>query len=73
MFHTLLFSFLLCSGMTIPEEDTEAGQTGKYCLVAIGRLQVCGDTNNLNTLIKWKERLCLCVFMYSMWTEHLCL
>lgn len=29
------------SGMTIPEEDTEAGQTGKYCLVAIGRLQVC--------------------------------
>lgn len=28
-------------GMTIPEEDTEAGQTGKYCLVAIGRLQVC--------------------------------
>lgn len=73
MFHTLLFSFLLCSGMTIPEEDTEAGQTGKYCLVAIGRLQVCGDTNNLNTLIKWKEWLCLCVFMYSMWTEHLSL
>lgn len=32
---------LLSSGMTIPEEDTEAGQTGKYCLVAIGRLQVC--------------------------------
>lgn len=57
--------------MTIPEEDTEAGQTGKYCLVAIGRLQVCGDTNNLNTLIKWKEWLCLCVFMYSIWTEHL--
>ncbi|RVE74999.1 hypothetical protein OJAV_G00027680 [Oryzias javanicus] len=28
------------AGMTIPEEDTEAGQTGKYCLVAIGRLQV---------------------------------
>lgn len=26
--------------MTIPEEDIEAGQTGKYCLVAIGRLQV---------------------------------
>ncbi|XP_058485073.1 aryl hydrocarbon receptor nuclear translocator 2 isoform X2 [Solea solea] len=28
------------AGMTIPDEDTEAGQTGKYCLVAIGRLQV---------------------------------
>ncbi|XP_057194339.1 aryl hydrocarbon receptor nuclear translocator 2 isoform X1 [Triplophysa rosa] len=28
------------AGMTIPDEDTEAGQTSKYCLVAIGRLQV---------------------------------
>nr|XP_005989658.1 PREDICTED: aryl hydrocarbon receptor nuclear translocator 2 isoform X2 [Latimeria chalumnae] len=28
------------AGMTIPEEDTEAGQGSKYCLVAIGRLQV---------------------------------
>ncbi|XP_072320867.1 aryl hydrocarbon receptor nuclear translocator 2 isoform X2 [Eucyclogobius newberryi] len=28
------------AGMTIPDEDTEAGQGGKYCLVAIGRLQV---------------------------------
>nr|XP_057934295.1 aryl hydrocarbon receptor nuclear translocator 2 isoform X2 [Doryrhamphus excisus] len=28
------------AGMTVPDEDTEAGQTGKYCLVAIGRLQV---------------------------------
>lgn len=27
-------------GMTIPDEDSEASQTGKYCLVAIGRLQV---------------------------------
>lgn len=27
--------------MNIPDEDSEAGQTGKYCLVAIGRLQVC--------------------------------
>ncbi|XP_019747955.1 ERBB receptor feedback inhibitor 1a [Hippocampus comes] len=26
--------------MTVPDEDTEAGQTGKYCLVAIGRLQI---------------------------------
>ncbi|KAJ8343961.1 hypothetical protein SKAU_G00312900 [Synaphobranchus kaupii] len=28
------------AGMTIPEEDKEAGQTSNYCLVAIGRLQV---------------------------------
>lgn len=34
------------SGMTIPDEDTEAGQTSKYCLVAIGRLQVCMPTLN---------------------------
>lgn len=32
--------------MTIPDEDSEASQTGKYCLVAIGRLQVCiGDVS----------------------------
>lgn len=37
------------SGMTIPDEDTEAGQTSKYCLVAIGRLQVC--VPNLNAQI----------------------
>lgn len=37
-FHSVwLVSF---SGMTIPEEDSESGQTSKYCLVAIGRLQV---------------------------------
>lgn len=40
-FHSLLMVSLL--GMTIPEEDSEAGQTSKYCLVAIGRLQVCGE------------------------------
>lgn len=26
--------------MTIPEEDADVGQGSKYCLVAIGRLQV---------------------------------
>lgn len=46
LFVSLLSLSLFSSGMTIPEEDTEAGQTGKYCLVAIGRLQV---------------RMCLCV------------
>ena len=30
----------LISGMTIPEEDADVGQGSKYCLVAIGRLQV---------------------------------
>uniref|UniRef100_A0A8C6L715 Aryl-hydrocarbon receptor nuclear translocator 2 n=1 Tax=Nothobranchius furzeri TaxID=105023 RepID=A0A8C6L715_NOTFU len=35
-----LIILTLLTGMTIPEEDSEAGQTGKYCLVAIGRLQV---------------------------------
>lgn len=30
----------LVSGMTVPEEDAEVGQGSKYCLVAIGRLQV---------------------------------
>uniref|UniRef100_A0A8C6LAP6 Aryl-hydrocarbon receptor nuclear translocator 2 n=1 Tax=Nothobranchius furzeri TaxID=105023 RepID=A0A8C6LAP6_NOTFU len=37
---SLLIILTLLTGMTIPEEDSEAGQTGKYCLVAIGRLQV---------------------------------
>lgn len=37
----LTCSLFLYAGMTIPDEDSEAGQTGKYCLVAIGRLQVC--------------------------------
>ena len=30
----------LIAGMTIPEEDADVGQGSKYCLVAIGRLQV---------------------------------
>lgn len=33
-------SAFLVSGMTIPEEDADVGQGSKYCLVAIGRLQV---------------------------------
>lgn len=37
----LTCSLFLYSGMTIPDEDSEASQTSKYCLVAIGRLQVC--------------------------------
>lgn len=37
-FHSVWLSSF--SGMTIPEDDSEAGQTSKYCLVAIGRLQV---------------------------------
>lgn len=39
------------SGMTIPEEDTESSQVSKYCLVAIGRLQVGLSTNNQNVLL----------------------
>ncbi|KAG7468117.1 hypothetical protein MATL_G00139360 [Megalops atlanticus] len=40
------------AGMTIPEEDSEAGQTSKYCLVAIGRLQVtsCPVSMDMNGL-----------------------
>uniref|UniRef100_A0A3Q0SNA8 Aryl-hydrocarbon receptor nuclear translocator 2 n=1 Tax=Amphilophus citrinellus TaxID=61819 RepID=A0A3Q0SNA8_AMPCI len=46
------------AGMTIPEEDTEAGQTGKYCLVAIGRLQVCVsmDMNGLSVPTEFLSR-----------------
>ncbi|GCB65277.1 hypothetical protein scyTo_0007682 [Scyliorhinus torazame] len=40
------------AGMTIPEEDSDGGQSSKFCLVAIGRLQVtsspvCMDMNGL--------------------------
>ncbi|KAJ8249322.1 hypothetical protein GJAV_G00233550 [Gymnothorax javanicus] len=40
------------AGMTIPEEDKEAGQTSSYCLVAIGRLQVtsCPASMDMNGL-----------------------
>lgn len=36
----LMMLACLISGMTIPEEDADVGQGSKYCLVAIGRLQV---------------------------------
>ncbi|XP_008403233.1 aryl hydrocarbon receptor nuclear translocator 2 isoform X2 [Poecilia reticulata] len=49
------------AGMTIPEEDSEAGQTGKYCLVAIGRLQVTSspvsmDMNGLSVPTEFLSR-----------------
>ncbi|XP_061592011.1 aryl hydrocarbon receptor nuclear translocator 2 isoform X1 [Cololabis saira] len=49
------------AGMTIPEEDTESGQTGKYCLVAIGRLQVTSspvsmDMNGLSVPTEFLSR-----------------
>ncbi|XP_040270080.1 aryl hydrocarbon receptor nuclear translocator 2 isoform X1 [Bufo bufo] len=36
------------AGMTIPEEDSEVGQGSKYCLVAIGRLQVTSSPGSLD-------------------------
>ncbi|TSK53829.1 Aryl hydrocarbon receptor nuclear translocator 2 [Bagarius yarrelli] len=49
------------AGMTIPEEDSEAGQTSKYCLVAIGRLQVTSspvsmDMNGLSVPTEFLSR-----------------
>ncbi|XP_054626157.1 aryl hydrocarbon receptor nuclear translocator 2 isoform X1 [Dunckerocampus dactyliophorus] len=49
------------AGMTVPDEDTEAGQTGKYCLVAIGRLQVTSspvsmDMNGLTVPTEFLSR-----------------
>lgn len=49
------------AGMTIPDEDTEAGQGGKYCLVAIGRLQVTSspvsmDINGLSVPTEFLSR-----------------
>ncbi|XP_023188092.1 aryl hydrocarbon receptor nuclear translocator 2 [Xiphophorus maculatus] len=49
------------AGMTIPEEDSEASQTGKYCLVAIGRLQVTSspvsmDMNGLSVPTEFLSR-----------------
>lgn len=40
------------AGMTIPEEDADVGQGSKYCLVAIGRLQVTSSpmSMDMNTL-----------------------
>ncbi|XP_028999915.1 aryl hydrocarbon receptor nuclear translocator 2 [Betta splendens] len=49
------------AGMTIPEEDTEASQASKYCLVAIGRLQVTSspvsmDMNGLSVPTEFLSR-----------------
>ncbi|XP_027870668.1 aryl hydrocarbon receptor nuclear translocator 2 isoform X2 [Xiphophorus couchianus] len=49
------------AGMAIPEEDSEASQTGKYCLVAIGRLQVTSspvsmDMNGLSVPTEFLSR-----------------
>nr|XP_023408603.1 aryl hydrocarbon receptor nuclear translocator 2 [Loxodonta africana] len=51
----------LISGMTIPEEDAEVGQGSKYCLVAIGRLQVtsspvCMDMNGMSVPTEFLSR-----------------
>ncbi|XP_037767115.2 aryl hydrocarbon receptor nuclear translocator 2 isoform X2 [Chelonia mydas] len=49
------------AGMTIPEEDTDVGQGSKYCLVAIGRLQVtsspvCMDMNGMSVPTEFLSR-----------------
>uniref|UniRef100_A0A3B4AGJ8 Aryl hydrocarbon receptor nuclear translocator 2 n=1 Tax=Periophthalmus magnuspinnatus TaxID=409849 RepID=A0A3B4AGJ8_9GOBI len=50
------------AGMTIPDEDTEAGQGGKYCLVAIGRLQVSSVPCTVNLVVPNTEAcLYVCV------------
>ncbi|XP_043933867.1 aryl hydrocarbon receptor nuclear translocator 2 isoform X3 [Protopterus annectens] len=36
------------AGMTIPEEDADVGQGSKYCLVAIGRLQVTSSPMSMD-------------------------
>jgi len=55
---TLAFLF---PGMTIPEEDAEVGQGSKYCLVAIGRLQVtsspvCMDMSGMSVPTEFLSR-----------------
>ncbi|XP_019495690.1 PREDICTED: aryl hydrocarbon receptor nuclear translocator 2 isoform X10 [Hipposideros armiger] len=49
------------AGMTIPEEDAEVGQGSKYCLVAIGRLQVtsspvCVDMSGMSVPTEFLSR-----------------
>ncbi|XP_032247947.1 aryl hydrocarbon receptor nuclear translocator 2 isoform X2 [Phoca vitulina] len=49
------------AGMTIPEEDAEVGQGSKYCLVAIGRLQVtsspvCMDMSGMSVPTEFLSR-----------------
>ncbi|XP_053128532.1 aryl hydrocarbon receptor nuclear translocator 2 isoform X1 [Hemicordylus capensis] len=48
-------------GMTVPEEDAEVSQGSKYCLVAIGRLQVtsspvCMDMNGMSVPTEFLSR-----------------
>ncbi|XP_063044812.1 aryl hydrocarbon receptor nuclear translocator 2 isoform X5 [Engraulis encrasicolus] len=48
-------------GMTIPDEDSDGGATSKYCLVAIGRLQVTSspvsmDMNGLSVPTEFLSR-----------------
>ncbi|KAA8585659.1 hypothetical protein FQN60_004353, partial [Etheostoma spectabile] len=58
------YSVVHCTGYIKawpPAEDTEAGQTGKYCLVAIGRLQVTSspvsmDMNGLSVPTEFLSR-----------------
>uniref|UniRef100_A0ABI7ZRH9 Aryl hydrocarbon receptor nuclear translocator 2 n=1 Tax=Felis catus TaxID=9685 RepID=A0ABI7ZRH9_FELCA len=49
------------AGMTIPEEDADVGQGSKYCLVAIGRLQVtsspvCMDMSGVSVPTEFLSR-----------------
>ncbi|XP_024905886.1 aryl hydrocarbon receptor nuclear translocator 2 isoform X7 [Pteropus alecto] len=49
------------TGMTIPEEDADVGQGSKYCLVAIGRLQVtsspvCMDMSGMSVPTEFLSR-----------------
>ncbi|XP_063044811.1 aryl hydrocarbon receptor nuclear translocator 2 isoform X4 [Engraulis encrasicolus] len=49
------------AGMTIPDEDSDGGATSKYCLVAIGRLQVTSspvsmDMNGLSVPTEFLSR-----------------
>ncbi|XP_075700846.1 aryl hydrocarbon receptor nuclear translocator [Rhinoderma darwinii] len=49
------------AGVTLPDEDQDAGQSSKFCLVAIGRLQVtsspnCTDMNSVCQPIEFISR-----------------
>ncbi|KAE8588060.1 hypothetical protein XENTR_v10022317 [Xenopus tropicalis] len=49
------------AGVTLPEDDPDAGQSSKFCLVAIGRLQVtssptCTDINTVCQPIEFISR-----------------
>ncbi|KAK7815222.1 hypothetical protein U0070_021185 [Myodes glareolus] len=57
----LMMLACLISGMTIPEEDADVGQGSKYCLVAIGRLQVtsspvCMDMSGMSVPTEFLSR-----------------